>query len=94
MEGDAGVPVPVRYLHEFHREVMTLVNEETGYGVTVAARQQSHDVRIVRTCTTPLGGTYTPRSQNRSKQDVENIEKALENLNPKMAQSVKKYFPQ
>ena len=33
-------------------------------------------------------------SQNRSKQDVENIEKALENLNPKMAQSVKKYFPQ
>ena len=33
-------------------------------------------------------------SQNRSKQDVENIEKALENLNPKMAESVKKYFPQ
>ena len=33
-------------------------------------------------------------NQNRSKQDVENIEKALENLNPKMAQSVKKYFPQ
>ena len=32
-------------------------------------------------------------SQNRSAVDAENVAKALENSNPKMAESVRKYFP-
>ena len=31
-------------------------------------------------------------NQNRSKQDVENVAKALENENPEMAKSVRTYF--